>query len=363
MDLFLTGATGALGGNLLRHLLDARPDVSVYVLLRAETNVEAQARLLPILANVTAEQARRVIPVPGDVMFGDLGLGINRGELISRISEIYHVAACTSFCQTMDQASRTNLSGTRHVIDFALAIRDAGNPVRLHHVSTAYVSGTRTGYLKENELESGQEFFNYYEWSKFEAERLVCAASPDLSVTIYRPGIIVGDSRTGYTNRFHGIYQILRGIHFGLIDSLPCQADFQLDITPVDYVSDAIVRLAQLHDSANKTFHLTAGPGNTLSLGELVEIYLRDGTTCERSRNRPGSLRFSASSCSGNDSSPSDHTSNVWRRIAHYLPYVTCPKTFDNSVTRASLPELLAPECRDYLPKVVRYALESGFAS
>ena len=356
MDLFLTGATGAVGGNLLRHLLAARPGVSVYVLLRAETLDEAQARLLPILANVAAEQSRRVVPVPGDVMFADLGLGANRHELISRIGEIYHVAACTSFCQTMDQASRINLSGTRHVIDFAQAIREAGNPVRLHHVSTAYVSGTRTGYMRENELESGQEFFNYYEWSKFEAERLVCAASPDLPVTIYRPGIIVGDSRTGYTSRFHGIYQILRGIHFGLIDSLPCQSDFQLDITPVDYVSDAIVRLAQLDGTANKTFHLTAGPNNTLSLGELVEIYLRDGTTCERSRNRAGSLSFAASSCS-------DHTANVWRRIAHYLPYVTCPKTFDNSVTRASLPGLDAPECREYLPKVVRYALESGFAS
>ena len=357
MDLFLTGATGAVGGSLLRHILAARPDVSVYVLVRAENNGQLRERMLPILANIPAEHARRVIPVPGDVMFGDLGLGANREDLISRIAEIYHVAACTSFCQTKDEASRTNLSGTRHVIDFARAIRDAGNSVRLHHVSTAYVSGTRTGQMRENELESGQEFFNYYEWSKFEAERLVCAASPDLPVTIYRPGIIVGDSRTGYTSRFHGIYQILRGIHFGLIDSLPCQPDFQLDITPVDYVSNAIVRLAQMDDSANKTFHLTAGPGNTLSLGELVEIYLRDGTTCERSRNRTGSLQFSDSSC------PSDHTANVWRRIAHYLPYVTCPKTFDNSVTRASLPGLSAPECREYLPKVVRYALESGFAS
>jgi thioester reductase-like protein len=358
MHLFLTGATGAVGGNLLRHLLAARPGVSVYVLVRAETNGQLQDRMLPILANVTAEQARRVIPVAGDVIFGDLGLGAHREELLARIGEIYHVAASTSFCQTKDEARRTNLAGTRHVIDFAQAIRNAGHSVRLHHVSTAYVSGTRTGYMKENELESGQEFFNFYEWSKFEAERLVCAASTDLPVTIYRPGIIVGDSRTGYTSRFHGIYQILRGIHYGLIDSLPCRPDFQLDITPVDYVSDAIVRLAQMGESANTTFHLTAGPGNTLSLGELVDIYLRDGSTCGRSRNRAGSLRFSdASSCT------SDHTSNVWRRIAHYLPYVTCPKTFDNSVTRASLPELHAPECREYLPKVVRYALESGFAS
>jgi len=360
MDLFLTGATGAVGGNLLRHLLDARTDSSIYVLLRASTDDELRERLLPILATVTAEQACRIIPVAGDVMLRDLGLGATQPAWISRIGEIYHVAACTSFCQSMDEASRTNLAGTKHVIDFARSIQETGAAVRLHHVSTAYVSGKRTGYLKENELESGQEFFNYYEWSKFEAERLVRAASAELPVAIYRPGIIVGDSRTGHTSRFHGIYQILRGIHYGLIDSLPCEPDFQLDITPVDYVSDAIIGLSQLSGSADKTFHLTAGPGNTLSLGELVDIYLREGTTCEGSKYRPGSLRFAP--CVNDSPARNGAAPHGWRRFSPYLPYVTCPKTFDNSVTRATLPDLQAPDCREYLPKVVRYALESGFA-
>lgn len=361
MDLLVTGVTGAVGGSLLRHLLDARPDRSVHVLLRAESGGEMRTRMLPILAGVTREQARRVLPVPGDVMLGDLGLNANYGGLIDRIGEIYHVAASTSFCQTMDQATRTNLAGTKHVIDFARAVRKAGNPIRLHHISTAYVSGKRTGYLREDELESGQDFFNYYEWSKFEAERVVRAAGRELPVTIYRPGIIVGDSRTGRTSRFHGIYQILRGIHFGLIDWLPCQPDFQLDITPVDYVSGAIVRLAQLRDSANKTYHLTAGPANTLSLDELVDIYTHEVTVCGGGKFRPGSLRFLPS---GKDSAPlNEGTSGVWRRFSPYVPYVTCPKTFDNSVTRAALPDLDTPRCREYLPKVVRYALESGFAS
>ena len=359
MDLFLTGATGAVGSNLLRHILEARRDSSVYVLLRAGNDDELRARSLPVLANLSSEQAQRVVPVAGDVMLADLGLGPNCQEWMGRIGEIYHVAACTSFCQTMEQASGTNLAGTKHVIDFARRIRETGIPVHLHHVSTAYVSGKRTGTLRENELESGQEFFNYYEWSKFEAERLVRAAGLELPATIYRPGIIVGDSQTGHTSRFHGIYQILRGIHYGLIDSLPCEPEFQLDITPVDYVSDAIVRLSQRNgDSTNKTFHLTAGPGNTLSLGELVEVYLREGSLGNGSKYRPGSLHFSP--CK-NPLAESCASSNVWRRFSHYLPYVTCPKTFDNSVTRRSLPDLQAPDCREYLPKVVRFALESGF--
>ena len=359
MDIFLTGATGAIGGDLLRCLLDTRPGVSVHVLLRAQTAEEVRARMIPVHAAVSREHARRVFPVPGDILLDDLGLGANRRELLGRIGEIYHVAACTSLSQTMEAARRTNLLGTEHVIEFAQAVRKTGNSIRLHHISTAYVSGTRTGFMREDELERGQEFFNFYEWSKFEAERAVRKAGDDLPVTVYRPGLVVGDSRSGRTSRFQGIYQVLQWIHIGHLDSLPCQPDFQLDLTPVDHVCGAIVRLAQLSESANQTFHLTAGPGNTLSLGELVEIYLQERAACEGGRYRPGSIRFSPlkeNSISANREVPA-----IWKRFAQYVPYFTCPKVFDNSAAHAALRDLQAPHCREYLPAVVRYALKSGF--
>ncbi len=359
MDIFLTGATGAIGGDLLRYLLDARPDAAVHVLLRAQSAGEVRARMLPVHAAVGRENARRVFPVAGDIMLDDLGLGADRGDLIGRIGEIYHVAACTSLSQTMEDARRTNLLGTENVVAFARTVRKAGNPVRLHYLSTAYVSGTRTGFIREDELERGQEFFNRYEWSKFEAERAVRKAGADLPVTVYRPGIVVGDSRTGRTNRFQGIYHLLQLIHCGLLDSLPCQPDFQLDLAPVDYVCGAIVRLAQSRDSANKTFHLTAGPENTLSLGELVEIYLRERAVCEGGRYRPGPLRFlppRENSFPANGEVPP-----IWRRFPHYIPYFTCPKIFDNSATHAALRGLRAPNCRECLPTAVRYALKAGF--
>ncbi|MGB7762779.1 MAG: SDR family oxidoreductase [Bryobacteraceae bacterium] len=359
MDILLTGATGAIGGDLLRCLLDTRPSVAVHVLLRAQTAEEVRARMLPVHASLSRDDAHRVLPAPGDILLDDLGLGANRQDLISRIGEIYHVAACTSLSQTMEDARRTNLLGTEHVIEFARAIRKTGNPVRLHHISTAYVSGTRTGCMREDELNRGQEFFNYYEWSKFEAERAVRKAGADLPVTIYRPGLVVGDSRTGRTSRFRGIYQVLQWIHSGLLDSLPCQPDFQLDLAPVDYVTGAVVRLAQLSDSANKTFHLTAGAGNALPLNELVEIYLRERAACEGGEYRPGSIRFLPPQ---ENSIPADHeVPAIWKRFAHYVPYFTCPKVFDNSVALAALPDLQAPNCREYLPIVVRYALKSGF--
>jgi thioester reductase-like protein len=359
MDILLTGATGAIGGDLLRHLLDARPDVAVHVLLRAQTAEEVRARMLPVHASLSREDARRVFPAPGDILLDALGLGANRQNLIGRIGEIYHVAACTSLSQTMEDARRTNLLGTEHVIEFARAVRKAGNPVHLHHISTAYVSGTRTGCMREDELECGQEFFNYYEWSKFEAERAVRKAGADLPVTVYRPGLVVGDSRTGRTSRFQGVYQVLQWIHCGLLDSLPCQPDFQLDLAPVDYVCGAIVRLAQLSDSANRTFHLTAGAGNTLPLNELVEIYLRERAACEGGEYRHGSIRFSPPT--ENSIPPNHEVPAIWKRFAHYIPYFTCSKVFDNSAAHRALQDLQAPSCREYLPAVVRYALQSGF--
>ena len=358
MAIFLTGVTGAIGGELLRTLLEARPDSTVYALFRASAEKDIVSSNLLVQSMVRPRDVRRVIPIPGNVEFEDLGLGERYWKLAPIINEIYHVAASTSFCQTTTQAHLTNILGTEHVIEFARAVRAAGNPIRLHHISTAYVSGTRTGFLREDELEEGQEFFNSYEWSKFEAERAVRAASLDLPITVYRPGIVVGDARTGRTNRFQGIYQVMKWIHFGLTDSLPCEPDFLLDLSPVDYVCGAIVQLASLAETANETFHLTAGPGNTVSLSELVEIYFRECAAYEGAIHRCKSFRFSCPEGPGTTSRGPSAT-----LFAQYKPYVTCPKVFDNSVTRAFLKDLEIPHFSEYVPTAIRYALRVGFRS
>ena len=359
MAIFLTGVTGAIGGELLRSLLKTRTDSVVYALFRANSLDDVASGSLMVQSNVKREDVRRVIPIPGNVDLKDLGLGEQYWELAHTVTEVFHVAACTSFGQTVEQARLTNVLGTQHVIDFARAICNIGNPIRLHHISTAYVSGKRTGFLKEDELEEGQEFFNYYEWSKFEAERAVRSASLDIPVTIYRPGIIVGDTRTGWTNKFQGIYQVMKLIHFGLIDSLPCEPDFQLDLSPVDYVCRAIVQLASLDETANKTFHLTAGSENTVSLSELIEIYFRERAAGEGTRDLFKSFRFSA--CEENNVIFSSESSAISTLYAQYSPYFTCPKVFDNSTTRAALKDLKIPRFSEYLPKAVRYALSTGF--
>ena len=359
MAIFLTGVTGAIGGELLRSLLQARPDSIFYVLFRPCSLKDIASGDLLVRSLVRREDVPRVIPIPGNVELEDLGLREKYWELVPIIEEIYHAAACTSFCQTVEQARLTNVLGTEHVIDFARAAHTAGSPTRLHHISTTYVSGTRTGFLREDELDEGQEFFNYYEWSKFEAERAMRSASVDLPITIYRPGIVVGDARTGRTSKFQGIYQVMKWIHFGLTESLPCEPDFLLDLSPVDYVCRAIVQLASLTETANKTFHLTAGPRNILSLSELVDIYFHECAAYDGTIDRFKSFRFSPSEKPGNPFS--SESSAIWTLFAQYKPYVTCPKVFDNSETRAFLRDLEIPRFSEFLPRAIRYALSVGF--
>jgi thioester reductase-like protein len=343
MHVLLTGATGVLGAELLGRLLESQPGATMHVLLRAASSSDLEARALQIRSALHPRQALRVIPLAGDISQPDLGLGARYHTLAGSITEIFHAAASTRFSQSELEAERHNLSGTRNIVDFAQACRRAGNSGRLHYVSTAYVSGRRTGSVKEDELECGQEFFNAYERSKFEAERVIRAAG--LPVTIYRPSVIVGHSLTGYCPRFAGIYQVLHWIHRGVIRTLPCSSDYLLDLTPVDYIAEAIVRLAASPTSAGKTFHLTAGLPNTIPVGEVIDLFLGERP---RQAARLYPLRF-------------ELDSPDTRRLRPYVPYLTCPKSFDDSNTRSLLQDFQVPFCRDYFPQVARFAFQSSF--
>jgi thioester reductase-like protein len=349
MNLLLTGSTGALGAELLTCLANRRPADRIYVLLRAETPDEFAARACAFAGALDADIRHRVTPLHGDVTEDRLGLGDTYCAIAAELDEIYHAAACTRFDAGVEEAAAHNIGGTRRVLDLARSARRLGRSGRLHYVSTAFVSGQRTGSVSEEDLDCGQQFFNAYEWSKFRAECDVREASSALPVTIYRPTVVVGNSQTGWARRFLGVYQVLRWIDRGQLTALPCRADFELDIVPADYVAEAIVLLAGRAESAGKTFHLTAGTGNRLPVEELIGIFLHEREKRGRSA-RVGRVRFE----------PADSTAPS-RRLDPYMPYLTCPKAFDDGNARAMLKDFGAAPCREFFPRVVRYALDSEF--
>jgi thioester reductase-like protein len=349
MNLLLTGSTGALGAELLSCLAARRPADRIYVLLRAGSPDEFTSRAWTLLGTLDEDVRHRVTPIAGDVTADQLGLGNQYDALAPEIDEIFHAAACTRFDVGVEEAASHNIGGTKRVLDLARSAQKAGRSGRFHYVSTAYVSGRRAGAVSEHDLDCGQEFFNAYEWSKLRAECAVRDAGRDLPVTIYRPSVVVGNSQTGWARRFLGVYQVLRWIDRGQLTTLPCRADFEMDIVPADYVAEAIVMLSGLAESAGKTFHLTAGNGNRLPLDELIGIFLHEREQRGREPRPVDGVRF-ATACDA-----------ASRRLDPYVPYLTCPKAFDDGNARAMLNGFGAASCREFFPRVVRYALDSEF--
>lgn len=280
--VLLTGATGFLGDYLAQGFL--KQGVRLKLLLRNTSSPNASYGFCGTSKNLEF--------ITGDITKEYLGLEKEVYlRLQAEVDEVFHCAAATRFDDHFDNTLvNTNVRGTERILRFCLF----NKPKRLHYVSTAYVAGVRRDTVFEHELEKGQAFNNDYEKSKFEAERLVSsfARQWDIPVTIYRPSIIVGDSRTGFTKKYDNIYVFGKGLCrlknyemrnnyqsagfisrncTGLPTSLRINGDMYstINLIPVDYASNAIVAIAMQTKSINKTFHIVNPSPPTL--GELTE--------------------------------------------------------------------------------------------
>jgi thioester reductase-like protein len=257
--VFLTGATGFLGMEVLARLLEAG-DRDVVALVRARDADGARERIDGVLAKLWRDPSPyrdRVHAVAGDVTSPGLGIAsTERTALAEDVGAILHCAASISFDLPLDEARAINVEGTREVIGFARECKALGRLERFVHVSTAYVSGKYEGTFRERQLDAGQEFRNTYEQTKWEAEHIVRAAT-DLEPAIARPSIVMGESDSGWTPAFNVLYWPLRAFSRGLFDEIPALPSAHVDIVPVDYVADGLVRLLDVPDQG--VFNLVAG--------------------------------------------------------------------------------------------------------
>ncbi len=271
----ITGATGFLGREIVLHLLASEPTTHLTLLVRGRDETEAQARGLALLTaqlqgEALADAMRRVEVVRADLEQERLGLTSKaHDELVARTTAVIHGAASVSFSLPIEQARAINVDGTRRMLDLARKAR-----AHLDYVGTAYVAGERQGLILESELEMGQGFRNTYEASKCEAERLVQARAAEQSLTIYRPSIIVGDSRTGRTSSFKVLYWPLKIFARGF-RVVPGRADTSVDVVPSDFVVEALAHLRRRPDRAGQVYHLCAGPERSATLGELAGLAAR----------------------------------------------------------------------------------------
>lgn len=372
--LLLTGASGFLGGELLPRLLKEYPDYIVYVLLRAESEEQLQRRLQQILDwnSITQADRERCVAISGNVEAADLGLGARYDEVASRTREIFHSAANTSFHQKLEQARQINYNGTVNIVALAHRAVALGSFRRLHHVSTAYVCGNRTGVILEKELECGQDFSNTYEQSKYESEVFLRGEMDRLPITVYRPSIIVGDAHTGRTQHFYVIYEPMRWVYQGQMSFLPCRPETRLDIVPVNYVADALLAIGRRDDSAGGTYHLVAGLDRSLDLRSIVEECM----AAMNSYNREHGLKELpapeiitpelANSFEGEEQEQfKTFFDRAWQQMKRHMPYVVSEKAFDDTNTKRALAgtSIVCPPFSDYLTEIVRYGMSREFKS
>jgi amino acid adenylation domain-containing protein/thioester reductase-like protein len=281
-SVLLTGASGFLGAFLLAELLRQMPAVRVYCLVRASSAEEGAGRLRARLLSFKLwreEFAGRIVPVPGDLAQPALGLGRERFQsLASDIDAIYHNGAWVNLFYAYSTLKPANVLGTEQVL--RLAVTGPLKPV--HYVSTSGVffsAGPGPERVdEETSLETITGLIGGYQQSKWVAEKLVrIAGERGVPISIYRPGRIGGHSQTGLGNPDDLLFRILQGsLQLGSVPEL----DMQVELSPVDFVSGALVWLSRQPGSAGQTFHLLNH--RTVPWSRMVEWLRQPGRPVER---------------------------------------------------------------------------------
>jgi thioester reductase-like protein/short-subunit dehydrogenase len=246
MRYVVTGGTGFIGRRIVTRLLDVEPDAQVWVLVRRQS--------LGRFERLAQEWGERVKPLVGELP--ELNL---TDQVIAELGAVHHLVHCAAIYDiTVGDAEQraANVEGTRAVVALAQRL-DA----TLHHVSSIAVAGDFRGEYTEDDFDVGQQLPTPYHQTKFEAEALV-RDTPGLRHRIYRPAVVVGDSRTGEMDKIDGPYYF-----FGVLTKLAVLPSFtpmllpdtgRTNVVPVDYVSEALVALMHTEGRDGQTFHLTA---------------------------------------------------------------------------------------------------------
>ncbi len=364
--VLLTGVTGFLGTEIVSELMRTTKD-TVYGLIRAGSYEEAADRLLALWyerPELTENIGSRILPVLGDVTEEDLGLSdADKNRLIKSTDYIIHTAAVIGIRHTHEEFWSVNVDGTKHVLDFAARIA-ADHPLkRFSHVSTAYVAGMRSGCILENSLEDAG-FSSLYEQSKYEGESLVHEAMDQIPVSIFRPGQIVGDSRTGFVKNFNTLYYPLKLYLKGQMRVFPIKKSMHVNMVPVDYVARSIVRLTYENGAAGKTFHLTAPTSMQPTVAELIDA-VRSWAKEHLSMNLKKPLFLPVPfldkiGASYNRSGRNVSKKSVLTNLLALTPYFSENKTFDTMNTETFLGKYRL-DWQNYLPKLLDYAVSKNF--
>lgn len=332
MAIFLTGSTGYIGAHIAANLLD-ECDEPLSLLVRAKNAEEARERLWQSL------QLHMEFPRFGSfldsrmrIFLGDL-TGKNFGiedddykELARTTDSIIHCAASLNR-KSEKSCLNVNLRGTLQVIELAMRAKADHGLRRFSQVSTVAVAGQRQSEVVEEDsaIEWDRSDYDPYARTKKFCEHMIHELLPDVPRTIFRPSIVLGDSRRPETNQFDMVKAF---VFLASLPVLPFRANDKVDIVPVDYVAGAISRLHLKEKTEHEIYHLSSGTDS--------ETYkeLTAALAAAQSRRPPTfapSLEKSTSGVVNFLSGRAGKTGKLATLLKVFLPYLTWNTVFDNA--------------------------------
>ncbi len=286
----------------------------------------------------------------GDITDPTLGLDAETYDRLTKeVGVVWHLAAIYDLSVDESLAYRVNVTGTINILDFCLACDDLE---RLNYVSTCYVAGDRTGHVLESELDLGQDHHNHYESTKFWAEVEVQRRWEEIPTAIFRPSVVIGDSRTGATRKYDGPYFVFQ-LLYRLPQWLPVpnvgQGHARVNLVPIDFVARGLAELGHRPGTEGQVYQL-ADP-NPMTARQVVDRVLelmgRDPTR--------GSLP-----ASWVERALSNSTVEEWTGLPREaLTYFNHSAHFDTTNATAALAEgdLYCPHLSTYLDDIVDFFL------
>src|SRR6476619_7419651 len=266
MSYFVTGATGFIGRNLVERLLERQG--TVYVLVRDGS----KGRLAELRSRWGADEDR-VVGVVGDL--SQPGLGVPDDEISTlrgKVDHLFHLAAIYDMTADAESQRLANVEGTRHMVEFAEAI-EAG---RVHMVSSIAAAGLYKGTWREDMFEEAEALDTHpYFRTKHDSEGVV-RTECERPWRVYRPGIVVGHSETGEMDKIDGPYyffKLIRRLRNAVHQWIPMIGveGREINLVPVDYVTQAMDHIAHLDGLDGKAFHLTDPSPRTA--GQVIDIF------------------------------------------------------------------------------------------
>lgn len=362
MAIFVTGATGYIGAHVVANLLEESGE-PLNLLVRAKSERETRERLWHALQlHMDFPRFRSCLDSRMQISRGDLTgarFGLSDDEyrrLVHTTDSIIHCAASLNR-KSEKSCLNVNLRGTLQVIELAMRARDHHGLRRFSHVSTVAIAGQRQNEVVQEDSAIDWERSDYdpYARTKKFSEYMVNELLPDVSRIIFRPSIVLGDSRRRETNQFEMVKAF---VFLARLPALPFRPEDRLDIVPVNYVASAISTLHQKENLAYEIYHLSSGVDSETYLQLTRALAEAQGKSApvfvpSLERTAAGMVNFFAGRFG--------KAGKLATLFKVFLPYLTWNTVFDNSRVVAEMGRKPAPFSQYCLP-LLKFTRDNHFA-